>query len=495
MAPLPSPRFPAPLLALLVSGCAPLGLPLDPAGDTAEPPTPDTGSVPESVPGPACPNPADLYDESCVVRYDVTITEADWQALQDTYDDATAGAWDSSRLDQTRPIVFTYGAETRDAGIHLKGNPATFLPGGKMQFKIDLNHVDPEAEFHGVTTLNLEAASYDPTGLKNGLALSVFRDAGLVASAGNFAALYVNGSFYAVYENIEQINGHFLQNHYADDSGNLYYFLWNGHYGDLRSNEDVGDVSRWTEMEDLVNATPSSVSLEEFAARIVTLVDVDELLLAFAAEAVIPQVDGVWAGSANCYIYDNPLGCGGIGCFEYLPWDLDSSFIAPPLDLCPACGSEPDTVHADPISFISGRGPAAKWRLYELLLQIPAWRTQFVDDLEQVLDRAYSPAVLQARHADRFAQIDALQAQDPKVDYPRFVASNEELAGFFAQREAFVRGWIETDRQGAVGGEGGSAGKRGGHDGRTSHRFAPAPGASYEHRAPPQASSWLDSTP
>jgi spore coat protein CotH len=327
-------------------------------------------------------------------------------------------------------------------GVRLKGNPATFLPGGRMQFRIDIDRYTPDQDFHGYTSLNLEASAYDPTGLKNGLALTVFHDAGIVSSAANHAELWVNGSYYGVYENIEQINGRFLHHHYGDPDGNLYWFIWNGHYGELRSNEDVGDTSDWDAMEALVNATPTSVSLVDFAARIRTMVDLDELLLAFAAEAVIPQTDGVWAGSANCYMYDDPLGCDGQGCFQYLPWDLDSTFLAAPPDLCPACGTAPDTVTADPITYITGRGPAAKWRLYDLLMQIPEYQAQYVDDLQLVLDRAYDPDTLGARHAAMVEQLRPYEETDPHADLDRFDASNEELSAFFAQRRAFLDAWL-----------------------------------------------------
>ncbi len=406
----------------------------------------DTAPPAESVPAQECPSPADLYDPACVVRYDLVIDAAAWETMQAAYDRAVANCGDTAELRTRYPATLRYGPEVRDVAIRLKGNPCTFLAGGKMQFRIDLNEYAPGTTFHDVTSINLEASNYDPTGQKNGLALQVFRDAGLVAARGNFATLYVNDTFYAVYENIEQINGQFLDNRYEDSSGNLYFFIWNGAYGDLRSNEGTADVSRWTEMQALVDATPATVSLEDFEARFGALFDIDQLLLAMAAEAVVPQVDGVWAGSANCYVYDNPLGCGGAGCMEYLPWDLDSAFVAPPLDLCPACGSEPETEEADPFTFISGRGPAARWRAVDLLLQIPDRRAQFVDEVARVVEEAYDPAVLAERHAARFAQLDEWQRMDPKVDHDRFVASNEELAAFFADRRAFLEGWVETQR-------------------------------------------------
>lgn len=400
----------------------------------------------ESLPGPGCPNPVDLYDPSCVVRLDVAIAEADWAAMQMAYDKAVANCSDTVHVRDKYPATLTYGVESLDVGIRLKGNACTFLANGKLQFRIDIDWVNPAARFHGVTSINLEAANYDPTGQKNGLAYSVFRDVGLVSPQANLATLFVNGAFYAAYENVEQINGRFLERHYEDASGNLYFFIWNGHYGELRTNEEIGDVSRWNEMEALVNATPDSVSWAEFEARIPTLIDVDQILLALATEAVVPQVDGVWAGSANAYVYDNPLGCGGAGCFEYLPWDMDSAFIAPPLDLCPACGSSPETEDADPITFISGRGPARKWRLFDLLMAIPDRRAQFIDDLDLVLRTAYDPSTLQARHAERFRQLDPWSVIDPKVDYPRFVDANDELSALPADRRDWLEGWIAANR-------------------------------------------------
>lgn len=415
------------------------GQPLEdtaPVGDT------DSGATGvEVVPDPACPHPSNLYDPTCVVRYDLVIDPASWGAMQTAYDRAAANCGDTASLRVQHPAVLNYGPEVRDVTIRLKGNACTFLPGGKMQLRIDLNDAAPGTTFHDVTAINLEASNYDPTAQKNGLAFQVFRDAGLVDPQSNFALLYVNDELYAVYENVEQINGQFLDNHYADSTGNLYSFIWNGSYGDLQSNEGVADVSRWTAMQALVDATPGTVSLDEFDARFAAFFDIDQLLLAMAAEAVVPQVDGIWAGSANCYVYDDPAGCGGAGCMQYLPWDLDSAFVAPPLDLCPACGTSPETEEADPFTFISGRGPGARWRAVELLLQIPARRAQFVVNIHAILD-VYDPEVLRERQAARFAQIDAYQSVDPKVDYDRFVSSNEELAAFFADRRAFLDGWV-----------------------------------------------------
>lgn len=366
--------------------------------------------------------------------------------MQATYDAAVRDCGIGEALKTYHPAELRFGDESFPVGIRLKGNPCTFLAGGKMQFRIDMDRYVAGQRLRGKERLNLEAANYDPTGLKNGLALEVFRRVGLVAPRANFASLSVNGVYYGVYENLEHIDEEFLEDNYRDPSGNLYWFIWNGHYGALKTNEEVGDVSRWTEMEALVNATPGTVSLAEFTSRIGTYIDVEATLLALATEAVIPQTDGVWAGSANCYVYDDPAGCGGAGCMQYLPWDLDSAFLVPPLDLCPACGSEPGTVDADPITFVTGRGPAAKWRLFTLLVSTDVYRETFVEDLRAALERGYEVEVLEADHAERFALIEPYARLDARVDYDRFVSENERLGAFFAQRADFLERWLEGER-------------------------------------------------
>jgi hypothetical protein len=261
--------MPALRLALLatLSGCV-----HPPAGDGGASGGGDVPAVDdpvETVPDSPCPNPAEVFAEDCVVRYDLTIADADWRAMQAVYDTAvgTGGAVDWASLRAVHPATLGYGQQSLEVGIRLKGNPATFLAGRKMQFRIDVDRFVPDQDFHGLTSLNLEAAAYDPTGLKNGLAFSVFDDVGLVTPAANHAELWVNGVYYGVYENIEQINGRFLHHHYDDPSGNLYWFIWNGHYGELRSNEEIGDTSDWDAMEALVNATPGTVYSTTSPAR------------------------------------------------------------------------------------------------------------------------------------------------------------------------------------------------------------------------------------
>ncbi|MDP2307710.1 MAG: CotH kinase family protein [Pseudomonadota bacterium] len=417
------------------------------------PPLPDavdTGyaaSVVEGVgdaPPRPCPAPDDLYTDDCVVRYDLELAEEDLATMRATYDAAVASCATVATevLRAVHPATLRYGDQTLAVGLRLKGNPCTFLAGGKMQFRVDLDHVDPTSEFHGVTSLNLESANYDPTLVKNGLALAVFRDVdGLVAPDANHAAVYINGAFYGVFENVEQINGTFLENHFDEPDGNLYWFIWNGHFGSLETNTDIGDTSDWDAMEALVNATPGTVSSEEFGPRFRELVDVDQLLLVFAAEAVVPQTDGVWAGSANCYLYNEP----GRG-FVYLPWDLDSAFTQPPAELCPACGTLPDTVDADPITFITGRGPAAKWRAWDLLMAIPEERARYLVALRRVLDEAFDPATLVARHEATLARIEPYVQDDPFVDRALYDAENAELLAFYEERRAFMEGWLEAER-------------------------------------------------
>ncbi len=426
------------ILSALACTSISIELPAD-SGDGG-PTVGEAATLPGTAPA-TCPAPDDLYDPDCIVRYEIELDREDWAKMERVHDETAAncGATDWGKFRAWYPATLTYGAESLDVGFRLKGNPCSLRVGGKMQFRVDLDYADASAEFHGLSSLNLEAAPYDPTWMKNTLASSVFADADVLAPRANFATLHVNGSYYGLFENIEQINGSFVENHFDDDSGNLYWFIWNGHYGSLESNEEQADTSDWDEMEALANATPASVSLEEFTARIPEIVDVTQLIRTFAAEAVMPQTDGVWAGSANCYMYHDPLGCSGAGCFVYLPWDLDSAFTEPD---CPGCEALPPTIDADPFTFITGRGPAAHWRVWDLLMEVPAWRQQFIDEIASVLDAAYVPEVLVERHQAWMEAVRPELEADPHVDLESWEREHAEIDSTIVAREAWLREWL-----------------------------------------------------
>ena len=130
------------------------------AGDAAVTPVPVDGTTTVTPPADTLPEPcSDLYDEALLPTFDVEISETEWNAMARDCED---------EVQEYRPIVFRYSSETVDAMMRLKGNWSWDCD--KMQLVISFNSVDPDARFHGLRKIVLDAPWCDPTLLHERLA-------------------------------------------------------------------------------------------------------------------------------------------------------------------------------------------------------------------------------------------------------------------------------------------------------------------------------------
>jgi hypothetical protein len=377
----------------------------DTGADTAP-----TGEIEEGLPdAPAYPGACSpLYDPDILPTFSLTFTDEDWRALRG---DCSTGAH------PYRPVQFSYNGETVDAKVRLKGNWSWSCD--KLQFVVSFNEVDPDARFAGQRKLMFDAPWYDHTLLHERVAFPIFAELGLPYSCANNARVEVNGSYYGVYANVERIDREYLERHFEEPDGNLYQAG-----SELKTNEDIGDTSN---LEALWAATS--------VAEVEALMDLDQAVAEWAAEAMIPALDNYWAGvEINYYLYDHPSRG-----FVYLPYDLDISFG----DSAYVGGGLiwPEALTADPLDY---EHPG--WRKESLVLLVladPYWCGRFVEELERARG-AYDPDVLTARVEAWSEQIAEAVAADPHKPYSmgahdRAVAA---MIDFFSARAAFVDGWL-----------------------------------------------------
>ena len=353
---------------------------------------------------------ADIYDENVVPHFDLTFTPQDFSALQN---DCT------NNVQQYRPVKLTYGTEVVDAMARLKGNWSWDC--NKMQFVVSFNEVDPNGRFHGVRKLVFDAPWYDRTFMHERLAMPFYKARGLPNSCVNNATISINGQFYGVYANVERLDKEYLQRNFEAADGNLYQAGT-----ELKTNETIGDTSDL----DALNAATTVQALAQ-------VMDLNEAVSEWAAEAMLPAMDNYWAGvEINYYIYHHPTRG-----FLYLPYDMDIVFG----DSAYPDGSLlwPDSVKSDPILY---EHPG--WRKEDrvkMVLSDPVWCQKFVDEL--VLARnTYSPAEFSARVDKWNAQIRQAVAMDghkqfSNADHEAAVVS---LKAFFQQRLNFVDQWLAT---------------------------------------------------
>jgi hypothetical protein len=385
----------------------------DETGETADTDTVDTDTgdtdtgdtdIEESWPK-ACPA---LYDEDIVPTFELQFSRAELESL---YSDCAAGS------QEYHPVSFTYDGETVAAMARLKGNWSWSCE--KLQFVVSFNEEDPSGRFHGQRKLMLDAPWYDRTLMHERLAFPLFQERGLPYSCVNNAKLYVNGEYQGLYANVERIDKEYLERHFEEDDGNLYQGGT-----ELKTNEDVNDTSNLVALQ-------AATSVDEIAA----LMDLDQAVAEWSMEAMLPAMDNYWAGvEINYYLYDHPTRG-----FVYLPYDLDISFG----DARYTTGELVwgNVASSDPITY---EHPGwQKEALVERVLSDTHWCDRFVEEL--ILSRAvYAPEVMEARLDEWEAQIADAVAEDPNkigsmADHQAAVA---ELRAFFAERAAYVDGWL-----------------------------------------------------
>ena len=375
----------------------------DPSTGTDTDPGTDTGGEPTWPQ--AC---ADVYDPAIVPTFELTFSDDDWQGLQS---DCEQG------LQSYRPVEFTYGAETVAAMARLKGNWSFSCE--KYQFVISFNEQDPDARFHGLRKLMLDAPWYDRSLLHERVAFPLFESLGLPYSCVNNARVVVNGAYYGVYSNVERIDHEYLERNFEEPEGNLYQGGT-----ELKTNELENDT---TNRDALFAAT----TVEEIDA----LMDLDQAVAEWAAEAMLPAMDNYWAGvEINYYLYDHPSRG-----FVYLPYDLDITFGDAAYD----DGSLvwPEALWSDPITY---EHPGwQKEPLVQLVLSDPTWCARFVEALA-VARAAYSPDAMADQVAQWADQIATAVEDDPHKPFSTMdhAAAIDQLEAFFGDRADFIDAWL-----------------------------------------------------
>ena len=158
-----------------------------------------------------------LYDDSQVAVVEISVDPLSliWMMQNDESDSlhlATVhfkNAW----IDETIDSV----------GLRIRGNTSRYSQ--KKSLKLSFNTFVAGRQFYGVDKLNLNGEHNDPSIIRSKLCWDFFQDIGLTASRAAHAAVYINCNYVGLYISVEHIDDEFLQNHYSDDSGNLFRVL------------------------------------------------------------------------------------------------------------------------------------------------------------------------------------------------------------------------------------------------------------------------------
>jgi len=304
-------------------------------------------------------------------------------------------------------IVYTFStgfSAYSGVGIRFRGN--TSLNAQKKSFKINIDkYVDQN--FYGLSELNLIGNQNDPSLLRAKLCWDFFREAGLPACRTSHVRVYVNGTYMGVYLNVEQIDNRFADVRFDDGTGNLWKCLWGSdlmYQGtsptlytddnyDLVENEFQNNYSELAHFIDVLNNTPLSL----LPCELEKVFNVHDYLKIMAADILLGNWDNYIFNQNNFYLYHNEK----TGKLEYIPYDLDN------------------TLGIDWVNVDWAQRSLYSWTtssnrpLFTRLLQIPAYRNEFSNNVNDLIATQFNAAALQTKALQMQNLISSSAESDP----------------------------------------------------------------------------------
>jgi len=270
-----------------------------------------------------------LYDDSEVALIEITVAPED---LVWMYENVQSDSLHEATVHFQNALI---NESITQVGFRIRGN--TSRVSQKKSFKLSFNTFVPGRQFYDVEKLNLNGEHNDPTIMRSKLSWDLYQNTGMIASRAAHCAVYVNDVYFGLYISVEHIDDEFLQNHFEDDSGNLWKCLWpadltyRGSYPEdyypyhddtrpyeLKTNKDEYDYTQLAHLIDVINNTPP----DDFADSIESILEVPEVLKYAAMNVITGNWDDYWFLKNNFYLYYEP----SIKRFHWIPYDNDNSF-------------------------------------------------------------------------------------------------------------------------------------------------------------------------
>ena len=219
-----------------------------------------------------------------------------------------------------------------NVGFRLRGATARVPP--KKSWKISFNTFEPGRKFHGLEKLNINSEHNDPSIMRSKLGWEIFSELAVPAARANHVKLYVNGSYYGLYMNVEHIDEQFLQSRFGNDDGALFKCLYpadltykgadpaayqtpNRKPYDLTQGPSDGvGYAELAGFLDILNNTPNDL----FRETIEAVFDVNGYVRTMAADVVLGNWDNYWFLNSNFYLYNDE------GFWRFIPYDIDNTF-------------------------------------------------------------------------------------------------------------------------------------------------------------------------
>ena len=399
---------------------------------------PDNWEVASHCPG-VDADYARIFEAEQVHPVTIVMTADHHQETMDDLDEKYSGGSPLPDLDALPdaiyvPVTVQYDGKTWDTvGMRYKGHSslkAAWQSGiRKLSFRLSFDHYEEldvdeqgnpvgdepahpalaDQRFWGFKTLSFSNSFNDPSLIRDRVGGDVFRDAGVPAAKGAYAAVTLDwggedGPVYmGLYTIIEDPADEMLDDQFGEDAGNMYK-PWSDParlieasdadvetYFEPQRNELTTD---WDDVKLLIerlNADRSDAAA--WRASLESVFDVPGFLEALAVNQVMMNWDSYGCMHHNYYLY-GALGANGDRRLTYVPWDLNESMLERTQSGCRAPGSVllDEIVNPDPAAGID-----TDWPLIAFILGDPVYHAAYVTAVREVLDGAFAADAVIAR--------------------------------------------------------------------------------------------------
>ncbi len=220
------------------------------------------------------------------------------------------------------------------AAISLRGN--TSLTAAKKSIKVSFNTFYPGRTYKRLEKLNLNGEHNDPSITRSKIYWETLASMKVPGARANHFEVYINGSYYGLYMNVEHMDENFIKSRFGNKEGNLYKCTYPADLAFISSNPNdykLGSSRRVYELQTNLAADDYSdlahfiqilnnSTTNQFRDSIESILNVNALLRAYATDISTGNWDDYFFNINNFYLYFNPE----TGKFEYLPYDTDNTF-------------------------------------------------------------------------------------------------------------------------------------------------------------------------
>ncbi len=348
----------------------------------------------------------DLYDPDTIRDVYLQFSQPNyWTLLTNNYVTDTNIAADMTVDGITYPNV----------GVRFRGNTSyTMLPTQpnqgweKKSFNIELDWQVASQDIYGYDHLNLNNGFHDPTFLREFLTYMVMRRHG-VAPKANFVRLFLNGSLWGLYINVQQPNKDMMKQWFRSNDGNRYRcFPTSGGFTNGRCAYTVlspntpasylaayqakqGDgtdlMNMCTVLNAMTTATPQST--------LTTVFSVDAFYRYAAVMNACGNIDSYLESGKDHFLYIDEVHGDG----TTFPFDLNESW-------------EASTTLAPDYQTTNAFRPG-----FTKTLQFADWTQRYKAHLKSVVEKTFNPTVMNPLITQYHAMIDPYVQADPKKIY------------------------------------------------------------------------------